>query len=208
MISTPFIDSVVNSNVTDVGRFMWEATRLFFRDAALVDNFDSYATQRQAIIDDYTKKIEATKKRIDRLVKATNDELTLEAVEWLQDALSDYEEEHERVDRYVSRCKTLLGQAVNWQPPTPDHAPLKAAAIDQLNRVVCCNRLPSAPTMPADLEAWRANRLDSLAMTESIYRRCLQERLAGLDRAYAYLLPLHNRLPAKDQTPSSEVTHP
>lgn len=209
MISTPFIDSVINASITDVDHFMWEATRLFFGDDALIDNFGSYAAQRQAIVDDYEGKITAIRKRIDRLVNATLGELTLEAAEWLQDALSDYEEERERVDRYVSRCQALLDQVVNWQPPSPDHEPLKAAAIDQLRKVMKSNScLLSAPSLPKDLETWRARRLDSLTQTEAIYRRCLDDRLAGFDRDYAYLLPLYNRLPAKDQPTSSEDTRP
>ncbi|MET4197237.1 hypothetical protein ABIA95_000220 [Bradyrhizobium sp. LA8.1] len=76
----------------------------------------------------------------------------------------------------AGRINAMLSKVRAWEPPTPDHAEMKAFMIEQLRISMPGDYVPSIPEL-LDGRTWRQNMIDQLAKTVARNREEVQKEI-------------------------------
>lgn len=162
---TGYTADVQSGKVTQFEDFAMQCARAFGALIMMRDEPHSAPIPERFEPSDHSaKQVRRLKDELASVLSLTEDGARVEAKREFDAAMASYQKNRDDMAQQRARYEAMLEKARMWEPPTPDHAPLRDFMVKQLSESIdfdCSGRWLKPPVL-ATPELWRAERIANL----------------------------------------------
>lgn len=191
---TAYTAGIEDGTITTAQEFLMLCAREFGACISMMDEPLSKSIPERFMpnFEWYAKQMEEERKNLEHFQKMSLDEVKIYREEKRKTEVEQAEFAREHAEKILCQYKDVLGQVVDWNPPTLEHNRLKEFAIEQIK--MCLPDLSIYSVKPDDStdEQWLEKHIKYCEESIERYKKRIEEEIKAAESKTAWVKALRD----------------